>query len=415
MDAQEKLYKRTLRAPLEIALSDTPVVCLLGPRQSGKTTLVRQFSDTRTFISLDEENYFRTAASDPAGFINTLPEFVTIDEIQRVPELLPAIKYNIDQNRKPGRFLLTGSANLLFLPTVSESLAGRMETVYLYPLSESEKERSPGAFLKHFINGAFQPEIKGVSMTNASELPKRLIQGGYPEPITRTPQRARQWHRQYLKSILERDVRDIARVRDTHQIKRLLECLALRPATLLNMSALAQELGLHRSTIEEYLLILERLFLIRRLPAWHRNAAKRLVKTPKIHLVDSGLAATLAGIGATDWNEKRDTMGHLLESFTVQQIIAQSAWTDPDLRFWHYRDKDQVEVDLVITKGRKTWGIEIKASASVKPNDAKGLNRLAVQCGSDFQSGIVLYNGADTLPIGNTSHLAVPFQKLWEL
>jgi len=415
MDNQKKFYPRSLQEALKTALGDTPVVCLLGPRQCGKTTLTQQLPAKRTYISLDEENYFRTATSDPSGFINTLPEFVTIDEIQRVPELLPAIKYNIDQNRKPGRFLLTGSANLLFLPTVSESLAGRMETVYLHPLSESEKECNPGAFLKTFIDRAFQPEIKGASTTDDPALPKRLIQGGYPEPITRAPQRARQWHRQYIKSIIERDVRDIARVRDGYELKRLLERLALHPAALLNNSGLAQELGLYRSTIEEYLLILERLFLVRRLPAWHRNAAKRLVKTPKIHMTDSGLAATLAGIAATEWNEKRETMGHLLESFVVQQIIAQSAWTDPDLRFWHYRDKDKVEVDLVITKGRKTWGIEIKASASVKPNDAKGLNRLAAQCGSDFQSGIVLYNGADTLPIGNTSHLAVPLRKLWAL
>ncbi len=415
MDEQEKLYGRSLQAALETALSDTPAVCLLGPRQCGKTTLTKQLPASRSYISLDEENYFRTAASDPTGFIKTLPEFVTIDEIQRVPELLPAIKYSIDQNRKPGRFLLTGSANLHFLPTVSESLAGRMETVYLHPLSESEKERNPGAFLKHVIDGAFRPEIKAVSTADATELPERLIQGGYPEPITRTPQRARQWHRQYLKSIIERDVRDIARVRDGHQLERLLERLALHPAALLNISGLAQELGLYRSTIEEYLLILERLFLVRRLPAWHRNAAKRLVKTPKIHLTDCGLAAALSGIAATDWNEKREIMGHLLESFTVQQIIAQAAWTDPDLRFGHYRDKDKVEVDLVITQGRKTWGIEIKASASVKPGDANGLNRLAAHCGNDFQAGIVLYNGPDILPIGNTPHLAVPLRKLWAL
>lgn len=414
MDEETKLYKRSLEPVLDAALSDTPAVCLLGPRQCGKTTLAKQLSPTRTFISMDEENYFKTASSDPSGFINSLPETVTIDEIQRVPELLPSIKYAIDQNRNPGRFLLTGSANLLFLPRVSESLAGRMETIYLHPLSESEKERGPGGFLQRFINGAFQPEITGMQPPRGLELPERLLQGGYPEPLTRTPQRARQWHRQYLKSMLERDVQDIARIKDVHELERLLERLALHPASLLNMSGLAQELGLYRSTVEHYLLILERLFLVRRLPAWHRNAAKRLVKTPKIHLIDSGLTATLSGLDAKDWNAKRNLMGHLLESFAVQQIIAQSSWTDPDLRFWHYRDKDKVEVDLVITQGRKTWGVEIKAAASVNPGDAKGLARLATQCDSDFQSGIVLYNGADILPIGTSPFLAVPFQKLWK-
>ena len=413
MDGQKKDYKRTLKSAMDIALSDTPVVCLLGPRQCGKTTLARALSPERTFISLDETTYFRTATADPSGFINSLPEAVTIDEIQRVPELLPAIKFAVDQNRIPGHFLLTGSANLLFLPTVTESLAGRMETLYLHPLCESEKERNPGAFLKNLIDGTFQPQIEGSQAAPKTALPERLLQGGFPEPLTRTPQRARQWHRHYLKSIIERDVHDIAKIRDGHELKRILERLALHPAALLNISALSQELGLHRSTVEQYLLILERLFLIRRLPAWHRNAAKRLVKPPKAHLTDSGLSATLAGLNPQDWNAKRNQMGHLLESFTVQQLIAQSAWTDPDLRFWHYRDKDKIEVDLVITQGPKTWGIEIKSAASVGPGDCKGLTRLAAQCGSDFQSGIVLYNGSDILPIG--PFLAIPFKKLWEL
>jgi len=305
MDGTKKLYGRALKPALETALSDTPVVCLLGPRQCGKTTLARQLPAGRTYISLDEDPYFRTASSDPSGFVNALPELVTIDEIQRVPELLPAIKYAIDQNRQPGRFLLTGSANLLLLPTVSESLAGRMEAVYLHPFTEAEKERNKGTFLQTFLEEGFRSEIIGADSTNPLDLSERLVRGGYPEPLTCAPQRARQWHRHYLKSIIERDIHDIARVRDSHQLARLLERLALHPAALLNMSGLAQELGLYRGTVEDYLLILERLFLVRRLPAWHRNAAKRLVKTPKIHLTDSGLTATLAGLDSKDWNTKR--------------------------------------------------------------------------------------------------------------
>jgi len=214
---------------------------------------------------------------------------------------------------------------------------------------------------------------------------------------------------------MERDIKDVARVKDAHELSRLLELLALRSAELLNVNNLAQDLGLHRGTVEQYLLILERLFLIRRLPAWHNNSAKRLIKAPKIHLLDSGLSATLAALTADDWIEKRDRMGHLLESFVVQQVIAQASWTDPDLRFWHYRDKDQVEVDLVVTRGQKVWGIEVKASASISPQDGKGLARLAGQCGKIFQSGILLYGGKDILPLGDTSFLAVPFSKLWNM
>lgn len=372
-------------------------------------------NDEREYFTFDDSNVLAFAQTDPKGFLETLPERITLDEIQRVPELLPAIKQSVDEDRRPGRFLLTGSANLLLLPEVSESLAGRIEFIYLHPLSESEKEQNPGLFVQNLIKGNLKPSISKKGSEETDSLPERVVRGGYPEPLTRTEPRARQWHRQYLKSIIERDIQDVARIKDGHEVSRLLEFLAFQTGALLNTNNTANSLALDRATIDHYLLVLERLFLIRRLPAWHRNSAKRLVKTPKIHLTDSGLASTLSGFTSKDWNTKRDQMGHLLESFVVQQAIAQSGWTDPDLKFWHYRDKDKVEVDLVITKGTKVWGIEIKASATINPTDAKGLRRLANQCGDDFESGILLYNGRDTLPVGTSGFLAVPFSKLWEL
>ena len=195
----------------------------------------------------------------------------------------------------------------------------------------------------------------------------------------------------------------------------LMELLARRSAYLLNASGIANALGIHRTTIDHYLSILERLFLVRRLPAWHRNSAKRLVKAPKLHLIDSGLAATLADLQANDWTDGREKMGHLLESFVVQQLIAQAGWTDPDLRFFHYRDKDKVEVDLVITKGCKTWGLEVKASKTVTNKDGRGLARLAEQCGRDFQGGLILHAGSDSLPMGDPLLIAVPLNKVWRL
>jgi len=415
MDAQEILYPRLITGVLSEALSDTPVVCLLGPRQSGKTTLVQTLAPERGYVSLDEESYFRAAASDPVGFVAGLPSVVTLDEVQRVPELLPAIKRAVDRDRRPGRFLLTGSANLLLLPRIAESLAGRMESIYLQPLTEAEKERGSGTFLRDLLAGNLKAEITGDQERAVLDLPARLVAGGYPEPLTRSPVRARQWHRQYLRSIIDRDVKDVARIKDGNRLAGLLELLALQTGGLLNTSGLAQDLGLYRETVEHYLTVLERIFLVRRLPAWHRSAARRLIKAPKVHVVDSGLAATLAGVDEDDWIAKRDLMGHLLESFIVQQIMTQASWTDPDLRFWHYRDKDRVEVDLVITRGRKTWGIEVKAAASLKEYDAKGLSRLAAKAGKDFASGIFLYSGADVLPMLNGSFLAVPIRKLWEM
>ena len=209
-------------------------------------------------------------------------------------------------------------------------------------------------------------------------------------------------------------MRDVARVRDVSGVGRLLELLALRSAELFNASGLANDLGLRRETVEHYVAVLERLFLVRRLPAWRRNPANRLVASPKVHFLDSGLAATLAGLTADHWLSGRDRMGHLLESFVVQQLVAQAAWTDPDLRFWHYRDKDRVEVDVVVTRGAKTWGIEVKAGASIGSGDGRGLRRLADRCGEDFESGVLLHAGRDVLPLGGRGMLAVPLSELWE-
>ena len=396
------------------ALADTPVVCVLGPRQCGKTTLVRQIAPDHAFISLDENNYYRTALSDPNGFIANLPDPVTLDEIQRVPDLFPAIKLAVDQNRKSGRFLLTGSANLLLLSGVTESLAGRMEITQLHPLTEAEKAGRTGGFVSALLKGDFHPGIGNRDSAAGPTLAQRMVAGGYPVALTRNPVRARQWHRQYLQSIIERDVRDVARVKDARELLRLLELLALRNGELFNASRAAGDLGLRRETVERYLGVLERLYLVRRLPAWRRNPAKRLVSSPKAYLVDSGVAATLADLKAEDWLHNRNRMGHLLEAWVVQQLVAQAAWTDPDVQLWHYRDKDQVEVDVVLTRGAKTWGIEVKASTTLTPKDGQGLARLAERCGTDFEQGILLYDGRDVLPMRDKRLLAVPLSELWD-
>ena len=408
------LYPRPLATVLREALADTPVVCLTGPRQSGKTTLVRAMMPERPFFSLDHPPYLSAAKGDPAGFVAALPREVTIDEIQRAPELLPAIKLSVDLDRRPGRFVLTGSANLLLVPAVTESLAGRMEIAQLMPLSESEKERRPGRFLADLLGGEITPALHaGARRTNPADLGNRLVTGGYPEPLGRSPARARQWHRQYVRSIVDRDVLDVGRVRDAEGVARLLQLLAARNGELLNTAGLSRELGLHRSTVREYIAVLERLFLVRRLAPWHRNVGKRLVRTPKMHLVDSGLAATLAGLRPEDWIAKRDRMGHLLESFVVHQFVTLAGWTDPDLRFWHLRDKDGQEVDLVMTIGSRTWGIEVKATSTPGRSAGRGMMRLAALCGDDFEGGILLYNGRDILPMDDARTLAVPLREMW--
>ena len=399
---------------MRTALADTPVVCLLGPRQCGKTTLARQLEPDRAFYSMDNPGHFETARTDPAGFVQNLPDTVTLDEIQRAPELLPVIKIAVDEDRRPGRFLLTGSAYLLQQPRVTESLAGRMEIVRLHPLAESEKERRPGGFVRTLLDGAFRPEIRPAPLRRDLELAERLVAGGYPEAQRRAPARVRQWHEQHLAAIIERDLKDAARVHHAGSLLQLLAVLAAQTAQLLNVSSLAKHLKLQRPTVLHYLSVLERLFLVRRLRAWRRHLAQKAVAAPKVHMLDSGMAASLSGLRAGDWVDNRGPMGPLLESFVVQQLAAQAAWTDSDLRLWHYRNHHGAEVNAVLTRGRDVWGVEVKASTRAGPGDGRGLARLAADCGGNFRGGVVLYAGDSVLPLGDRRMLAVPVKELWE-
>jgi len=410
------LYPRPLAASLQAALRDTPVVALLGPRQCGKTTLARTLEPRFAYLSFDDEATLAFAQADPTGFVRALPERAILDEIQRVPALLRALKLVVDRERRPGRFVLTGSANLLLLPNLGDSLAGRMEILQLEPLTAAEVERVPGDFLKLLLAGRLRPAAASAAGAPPARpsLTERVVTGGFPEAVARSAGRARAWHRAYLRTLLERDVRDVARVRDTAAVGRLLEVLALRTGQLLNVSSLGNELDLRRETVEHYLAVCERLYLVRRLLPWHRNPSRRLIKSPKVHVVDSGLAAVLAGLTSADGVARRERFGLLLESFVVQQLVAQAGWTDPDLRFWHYRDKDQIEVDLVITRGQETWGVEVKSAVTVTPADGIGLRRLAEMCGKDYRGGVLLHGGASAFPLSDARNLAAPLTWLWD-
>jgi predicted AAA+ superfamily ATPase len=403
---------RLIRDRVIESLADTPVVCLLGPRQVGKTTLAQRIDPDRAYLNLDEPTLLAAAQHDPLGFIESLPERSTLDEVQRAPELLLAIKSVVDRDRQPGRFLLTGSANLLLLPKAQDSLAGRMEVIYLHPLAEQEKRVSESTLLAKLIEGQLAPRIVPENMPLPAT-PDIICQGGYPEPNRRSPNRARQWYRQYLNAIIQRDVKDIAAIQDEDGMLRLMELLAYRTACLLNVSTLSNELGLERGTVSKYLSILERLFLVRQLPAWHRNQAKRLIKSPKLHVVDTGLAAALGRLSSERWLTETERFGALLETHVVEQLMAQASWVEPELRFSHYRDKDQVEVDLVIERGQALWGVEVKRSASVLAKDAAGLARLADQAGKQFRGGMLIYTGRHCVKLNVPGCFAVPISMLW--
>ena len=406
------IYPRFLQPKIEEALHDTPVICLLGPRQTGKSTLCQQLAPERSYITFDDRDTLNAAENDPTGFIQSLPEYVTLDEVQRVPDLLFAIKSEVDRNRKPGRFLLTGSANLLLLPKIKESLAGRIEILHLHPLTETEKEKTKPGFLQRLFSQQLQGHISS-AQKEVENIAERICKGGYPEPNTRTPNRARQWFKQYLQTIIQNDVADIANIRDEDELQRLAVLLALRTGNLLNINSIATDLKMRRETADKYIRILEHLFLVYRLPAWHNNRAKRLIKAPKLHQVDSGLAASLNNTKKEDWHNFSSDFGPLLESFVIQQIRAQAEWLDEPMRLSHYRDKDRIEVDLVIEQGRDVYGIEIKKAVSIQKKDGEGLKRLAHQAGEQFKGGVLIYCGNNAIPLKTEHCVATPIDWLW--
>lgn len=403
-------------APLLVqALSDSPVVLLHGPRQCGKTTLAQAVGATKgyAYFSFDDAVTLAAATSDPVGFVGDLPDRTILDEVQRAPALFTALKRAVDRDRRPGRFLLTGSANVLLLPTLADSLAGRVEILRLHPLAQSELGGSEPGFLDALFDGSFKARP---SARLGEELPRRITAGGYPAALARAaPHRRATWYRDYVETLVQRDVRDLARIASLDALPRLLTLAAGQTARLLNVSDLAAPFQLSRPTIKDYVTLLERVFLLEQLPPWHTNRLSRLIKTPKLHLGDTGMACALLGMDAEALSEDRSTLGQLLETFVFQELRRQASWREDDLRFHHFRDKDGAEVDLVLERGgRAVAGVEVKASATVTPSDFRGIRKLREALGVRFSAGVVLYDGEASVGFGDRL-FAVPIRDLWEL
>ncbi len=385
----------------------------MGARQVGKTTLVRDLiDDAWEYITFDDLAQAEVARADPVGFIRNLPaKRIALDEVQRVPDTLVAIKRAVDENRSPGRFLLTGSANALLLPRVSDALVGRMEAVRLTTLSECEIIGRRPAFLETLLNGE-APTAEDVRVRD--HLVRRVVTGCFPEPLLRgSEKRGHAWHRQYLNTLIQRDLSDLQRIGNVEAISRLLRFTAVLSGQLVNLADLGGKLGLNRVTAGKYLALLEQLFLIERLPAWHASEYRRLVKTPKIHAVDTGMMCALRGITGRRLLRNPVELGSLLESFVYNELRKQALWTDGPLTFNHYRDKDQVEVDLVIEDAAgDCYGVEVKAAASLRAQDFTGLRRLRRIAGDRLRMGVLLYDGDHTTAFGDRL-FAVPIGALW--
>ncbi len=404
-----RLFPRFSVDQVKTALIDTPVVMVTGPRQCGKTTLVRGFTSHR-YITLDDDTVLEAARGDPSGFVRGLDHAI-VDEVQRAPDILRAIKKTIDVDRRPGRFLLTGSANVLTLPQVSESLAGRMQVVNLLPLSRAEIREKRPTFLQKAMAGRV---AKTTETLIGDDLVNAVFTGGYPEMIRRRDrQRRRAWARGYVNAIVQRDVRDIAELERMDQMPRLLKVLAHHSGQLTNFTQIGGQIGLDDKTTRKYVAILEQLFLVRRVEPWFRNRLKRLVKTPKLHFLDSGLLAAILGTTEERLGKDRSVFGPLLETFVFAEVTKQVDWLAETCRLYHYRDKDQDEVDIIVEgEGGDVVGIEVKAAATVTVGDFKGLRKLSAACGEDFKLGVVLYDAEQTVPFGERM-FAVPISCLW--
>ncbi len=398
------MIERAITRPLLTALADTPVVALVGGRQTGKSTLVSGLAAhgyQAEYVTLDDPTELAGARSDPVAFVERFEGPVIVDEVQRAAELFRPIKAAVDRDRRPGRFLLTGSANVLFVPAVAEALAGRMEVLTLWPFSAAELRGSPGERFTDMLFGERASPPTGGGTTR-EELATRLLAGGYPEAVAREEdERRRHWFASYLTTILERDVRAMADIERLEQVPALLSAIALRGRGPLNKSGISQDLGIPNSSIDRYLTLLDRVFLVRRFGAWHSRLGPRMVKAPKLLLGDSGLLCSVLRLDRQRLLEDDALRGLVLESYVGMELIKAAGVAAIGTDVMHYRTARGTEIDfLVEAADGRVAGVEVKASRSVDAADFKRFSPLAEQLGGRFARGVVLYAGDRVVTFG---------------
>ncbi len=414
------MIHRNLQHLITTALEDTPAVFLNGARQSGKSTLIKNIiaeGHPAEYVSFDDLTILSAARSDPQGFVAGLPRYVALDEVQRVPEILLPIKAAIDNDRENslGRFLLTGSANVLLLPNIADSLAGRIEVMTLYGLAESEI--APRKRSIPWLEAAFSGQIKKIMpkepLTDDLSLEERICRGGFPEIVRRaSPSRRAAWFASYISTMLERDARDLARIDAVQHLPQILSLCAARTASILNYSEFSRTTQIAQTSLKRYMSVVEMLYFITELPAWSVNFSKRLVKSPKLHIADTGLAAYLLGVNPARLRAERTIFGHLLETFVVMEVKKHLSWFDEPVRPFHLHAQNGLEIDLLLENMRgELVAIEVKSSASVSANDAKPLKTFAALQPDKLRAGILLYTGDTVVPLGEQCW-AVPISSL---
>ncbi len=401
------MYSRNVISRIKDALEDTPVIFLRGARQIGKSTLVQHLvqNEGGIYLTLDDPALMESVTNDPVGFLAEYSDKapVCIDEAQRAPALFPLLKARVDENRKPGSFLLTGSADVMMLPKVSESLAGRIEIITMWPLSQGELLGQHEDFIQVVFSG--QPP----RVTGKDDFKARIEAGGFPEAIRRKGRRRDDWFHSYATAVMQRDIRNLARIERVVEVPHILQLLASRNGGLLNYAGLARDAKMTETTIKRYLALLQTMFLFQPLPAWFSNVDKCLIKAPKVYLLDSGLAAFLTG-----GTKQPSDYGSLLETFIISELRKQASWSELSVELFHFRTASNQEVDIVLEDRQgRIVGIEIKSSATLRASDFSGLRALAELVGERFVQGIVLYQGEHSVPFG-PGFRAVPIQALWQ-
>ncbi len=409
------MYERNIEERIKEAISHSRVVLINGPRQAGKTTLVRDLIDfgagTR-YVTFDEITTLSYAQRDPEGFIRQFEGPVIIDEVQRAPEITLPIKAVVDRTRRPGSFILTGSANIFMQPRLGDSLAGRMQIVTLWPLSQGEIV----GVKEGLIDWSFGEEVEApqIAGCDRSGILEKALTGGYPDVIERQTERLRRlWLESYISTLISRDVKDLANIRDLRDFPMLLNVLALRSGALVNLSDISRTLGIAHETMKRYVALLEALWMVVELPAWSVNHGKRLVRTPKMTLNDTGLLAGILNLDQRRLEREPVMLGQLLESFAVMELRKQTGWSETPVSMYHFRDHRGNEVDIVLESASgEIVGIEIKATATPRSEDFAGLRYLRSMVGERFRRGILLHTGEKASSPEKGLH-ALPFPALW--
>lgn len=408
------MFKRNIKPLIEKAITRSPVVLITGARQTGKSTLVKEIGEGKNYkyLSFDNLQILQAAKTDPIAFISNLTKPVILDEVQRVPEIFLTIKEDVDNNRINGRYILTGSANPLLIPNLGDSLTGRIEIIQSMTLSQGELLNITENFIDTIFSNKLPPEPKKLSK---EEFYKKILTGGFPSMQNKSEEDQEFWMENYIGTIIQKDIKDLANIEDITRLPNLLRYLATMAGSLVNVSEISRKSQIPSTTLHRYLTLFQTLFILDIQTSWSPNLGMRFVKSPKLYLLDSGLLSYLLGINLERALSNPILMGPVIENFVVNELNKQATWNKTKVKVYHYRTPTGQEVDIVLEdRAGNVVGIEIKSTEMVRSSDFNGLKYLNERVGDKFIKGIVLYQGSEYVPFGKNL-IALPINSLWSV